>query len=205
MSPDRRATTQEVLVAVQGGARRRAAVGAVLALATTAVLTACTGHPGTAAVVDGTTITTSQLNSAYTEISPYLKDVSTAHVLGLLVAEPTVTAMAAEQGVAASDEAADALLAEVSKADPGATFSDSSVAIARYSVAYTNLQTLPDANTVLQETADRVAKLDVTVNPRFASLDKDNQIGEPTPPAWVVDKNAPRPADSPAPSPSATS
>ena len=56
--------------------------------------------------------------------------------------------LAEEKGVGVSDEDAQALLDQVVQqkvADATATFTEPSLAVARYSIAYSNLQDLPDA------------------------------------------------------------
>ena len=191
---------------VQRRARRRSMVGALVAVAAAVTLSACAGQPGAAAVVNGTAISGSDVHTAYQELSPYFTGATTANVLSVLVEEPTVTALAAEQGVGVSPEDAQALLDSVVKEatpDEHPTFSEPSLAIARYSVAYTNLQKVADAEAVSTELAQRISALDVTVNPRFGTLGKGNAIGEPTTPAWIV-APTPAPSDAPAPTPTPT-
>jgi len=74
---------------------KRSMVGALVALVTAAVLSACAGQPGAAAVVDGTSIPTSDLQTALDELGPYVQGASPAAVLGVLIIEPTVSDMAA--------------------------------------------------------------------------------------------------------------
>jgi len=196
---------------------KRVMVGALTALATAAVLSACAGQPGAAAVVDGTGIPASDLQTALDELGPYVQGASPAAVLGVLVIEPTVTEMAAEAGVAASDEDAQAFLDDVvaqTTPDEDPTFSPASLAIARYFAAYTNLSNLSSQAEVTADITERVADLDVEVNPRFGTLGEGNTITAPIPPTWLVGPAAPaplpdgstnEPGDGPAPSPSATS
>ena len=196
---------------------KRVMVGALTALATAAVLSACAGQPGAAAVVDGTGIPASDLQTALDELSPYVQGASPAAVLRVLVFEPTVTEMAAEAGVAASDEDAQAFLDDVvaqTTPDEDPTFSPASLAIARYFAAYTNLSNLSSQAEVTADITERVADLDVEVNPRFGTLGEGNTITAPIPPTWLVGPAAPaplpdgstnEPGDGPAPSPSATS
>jgi len=195
------------LVAVQWRASVRAA-GVLVALATTATLTGCAGEPGAAAVVDGTAIPTSDVEAALVELAPYFQGVTTTNVLAVLVQEPTVVALADEKGVGVSDEDAQKLLdSVVEQKVKGATadFTDPSLAVAKYSIAYTNLQGLPDATDVGKEIDTRLRALDVEVNPRFGSLTDANQVTDPTPAPWMVKDTAPAaPADGATPAPTPT-
>lgn len=188
------------------GVRR---VGVLLAGGVAAgVLAGCAGQPGAAAVVDGTTIPTSDVRVASDELRPYLQDVSPSNVLTVLVHEPTIVAIAEENGVGVSDEEAAELLESVAKQrDPeaDATFSQPSLDVARYSLAYTRLQGLEDAQEVLGDAQDRIAQLDVEVNPRFGSTDDVNTIVAPTARPWIVAPQASaedgtQPAPEPSPS-----
>ena len=197
--------------AVRGKAVRTA--GLLVALTTTAGLAGCTGEPGAAAVVDGAAVPTSDVEAALTELMPWFEGVTTTNVLSVLVQEPTVVELAEEQGVGVSDEEAQALLDQVVQqkvADATATFTEPSLAVARYSIAYSKLQDLPDAAGIGDEIDARLRGLDVEVNPRFGSLEDGNQIAAPTPAPWIVVPQAGSPADdgstepAPAPTPSAS-
>lgn len=153
------------------------------------VLAGCAGQPGAAAVVDGTAIPTSDVRVASDELRPYLQDVSPSNVLTVLVHEPTIVAVAEENGVGVSEEEAAELLDSVAQQrDPEAdtTFSRPSLDVARYSLAYTRLQGLENAQEVLADAQDRIAELDVEVNPRFGSTDDVNTIVPPTARPWIV-------------------
>jgi len=193
-----------VVVQWRAGAR---AAGALVALATTAGLAGCAGQPGAAAVVDGTAIPTSDVSAALAELEPWFQGVTTTNVLAVLVQEPTVVALAAEKGVGVSDEDAEALLDEVVQQKvqgATATFTDPSLAVARYSIAYTNLQGLPEDAGIGEEIDARLRDLDVELNPRFASLADGNQVAAPVPVPWLVTSATPAPEPTPEPSPSAS-
>lgn len=189
-----------------GGRQVRAlVVGGLGAL----VLVGCAGQPGAAAVVDGTAVPVSDLRSAIDELGPYLNDVSATNVLTVLVHEPTIVEVAAEHGVGVSDEDAEALLDSVvtqQTPDADVTFSDASVAVARYSIALSKIQELPDADAVSQEVTERISALDVEVNPRFGTVEDGNTLVAPTTRPWIVvpqDGAAPdgtEPAPEPSPS-----
>src|SRR6185503_15664229 len=98
--------------------------------------------------VDGTVISASDVEAALTELSPYYQGATTTNLLAVLVQEPTVVELAEEKGVGVSDEDAQALLDRVvdqKVAGTTATFTEPSMAVARYSIAYSNLEGLPDA------------------------------------------------------------
>ncbi|WP_456787937.1 hypothetical protein [Cellulomonas sp. P5_C5] len=186
----------------------------LVALTTTAGLVGCTGQPGAAAVVDGTAIPTADVEAALTELSPYYSGATTTNLLAILVQEPTVVDLAEEKGVGVSDEDAQALLDQVvqQKVEGGtATFTEPSLAVARYSIAYTNLEGLPDAAEMGEEIDARLRDLDIEVNPRFASLEDGFQVAEPAPFPWIVappegstaDDGSTEPAPTPAPTPTA--
>ena len=191
------------------------AAGVLVALATTAGLAGCTGQPGAAAVVDGTAIPTSDVQAALTELLPYYQGATTTNLLAVLVQEPTVVELAEEKGVGVSDEDAHALLDRVVEqkvAGGTATFTEPSVAVARYSIAYSNLEGLPDAADMGKEIDARLRDLDIEVNPRFASLQDGFQIAAPAPLPWIVadssagssaDDSGTEPAPTPEPTPTA--
>lgn len=191
---------------------RTRAAGVLVAL-TAAGLMGCSGQPGAAAVVDGTAIPTSDVEAALAELLPWFQGVTTTNVLSVLVQEPTVVELAEENGVGVSDEDAQALLDEVVKQkspDATATFTEPSLAVARYSIAYSNLEDLPDPAAIGEEIDTRLRALDIEVNPRFASLEDDFQIGAPVAPPWLVRSGSgtsdgvPEPAPTPEPTPSAS-
>jgi hypothetical protein len=183
-------------------------VAGVLLALTTVGLAGCTGQPGAAAVVDGTAIPTADVEAAVTELLPWFQGVTTTNVLAVLVQEPTVVQLAEEKGVGVSPEDAQDLLDEVvrqkvANADP--TFTAPSLAVARYSIAFSSLQDLPDAAAIGDEIDARLRELDVEVNPRFGSLEDGAQVGPPAAPPWLVDtraaeQSAPEPTPEPVPS-----
>jgi hypothetical protein len=206
---ERRRRRSQVAVQWRTGAR---AAGVLVALATTAGLAGCSGQPGAAAVVDGTAIPTADVRAALEELAPYFQGVTTTNVLAVLVQEPTVVGLAAEKGVGVSDEDAEALLDQVVQQKvkgATATFTEPSLAVARYSIAYTNLQGLPEDAGIGDEIDARLRKLDVEVNPRFGTLEDGNQVAEPTPVPWLVtgkssDDGTPAPTPEPTPEPSSS-
>ncbi len=187
-------------VPAAGGAGRRstghgrlsrvalATAGTVGAIVLAAALTACSGRPGAAAVVDGTRIPVSDVESATTELAPYFQGVTPSAVVSVLMLEPTVAAAAAENGVTVSDEQADdrlATLAQQNDPDASPTFSDSSRAIVRYTLEASALSKLTNAADVSADLQARVSALDIELNPRYGTLGADNTIGSTVHP-WLV-------------------
>ena len=165
------------------------AAGVLVALTTTVALAGCTGQPGAAAVVDGTAIPSSDVSTALTELMPYFEEVTTTNLLAVLVQEPTVVELAHEKGVGVSDEDAHDLLDQVVQqkvAGTTVTFSEPSLAVARYSIAFTKLQDLPEAEAIGEEIDTRLRALDLEINPRFGSLEDGNQIGAPVAVPWLA-------------------
>ena len=191
---------------VQG---KRATVGALVALATAVMLSSCAGEPGAAVVVDGTGIPTSEISTAYDELSPIYQGIGADTVIGAFIDEPVVTEMAKEEGVAPSDEQAEAaLMADAQAADPEAnpTFTEPALVVGRYIAGYRALVDATDQASVDKELALRRSRLDVEVNPRYGTLGEGNMVSAASPRSWIVQET---PAldgagDEPSPSPSAT-
>lgn|GEM_PF-379192 len=195
--------------------RRPRVVGVLAGVAAVAVLAGCSdGEPGAAAVVDGTAISTADVRTAKDELGPYLQAVTSLNVLNVLVQEPTVVGLADEEGVGVSDQDAQALLASIATQNGATsvpTFSEPSLTVAKYSIAFNNLQGLTNAKDVASTLDERLSALDVTVNPRFGDLGDGNQIVAPTARPWVVvpktggsddGSTVPQPDATPTPTPS---
>jgi len=187
-------------------------VTVLVAVGGLAALAGCSGQqPGAAAIVDGRTISSSEVRDVLTELTPYFQGATTPNVLSVLIQEPVVVQVAADEGVGVSDEDAQALLdqsVEASGGKAGQHFSDASLDVARYSVAYQNLQTKGDA--ALAEVQKRLEAQKVTVNPRFGHLDEsDVQVSDPVPWPWLHTGSsdataAPTPEPTPSPTPTQT-
>ncbi|MBT0992882.1 hypothetical protein KIN34_01070 [Cellulomonas sp. DKR-3] len=177
--------------------RALAATGGLVAAG---LLAACSGTPGAAAVVDDRVITTSDVQVASDELAALGQQFDVSAVVSVLIQEPTVTAIAQEHGVGVSDADAVALLDQVAASlgqadddtDPGAgeatpeTFSEPTIAIARYSLASGNLQEADDADAIGDEVSERLAALDVDVNPRFGTADENQNVTALTSWPWIA-------------------
>lgn len=168
------------------------------------LLAGCSGTPGAAAVVDDRVIRTSDVQVASDELAALGQSFDVSAVISVLIQEPTVTAIAQEHGVGVSDSDAVALLDQVAESlgqadgattpDAGTgtpeTFSDATIAIARYSLASGNLQEADDADAIGEEVAERLAALDVDVNPRFGTADESQNVTALTSWPWTVTSEA---------------
>ncbi len=201
-----------------GAAGRRPRVVGVLVAGVVAAtlagsLAGCSdGEPGAAAVVDGTVIPTSDVRTAKAELNPYLQAVTSLNVLTVLVQAPTVVGIADKEGVGVSDEDAQALLDSIAQqngAKDAPTFSEPSLTVAKYSIAYNNLQSLPNAKDVATQIDKDLRALDITVNPRFGELADGNQISAPARQPWIVEPKAAggtdNGSDNPTPTPTPSS
>lgn len=164
------------------------------------LLTGCSGQPGAAAVVDGRTITTAEVAQAREELAPIFQQVAASDVLQALILEPFVTQIAAERGVGVNDaEALDLVRSSIGqvvgeKEAASLEFGSGALAIARYSLALTALQDLPDAQEAASDYTERLAAADVEVNPRFGTFTEDLAVTPPETPSWIVPeggRNAP--------------
>ncbi|WP_034648668.1 hypothetical protein [Cellulomonas sp. HZM] len=183
-------------------AARLGAVAVVLALGAT--LAGCSAQqPGSAAVVDGSRIPTSELQQTMTELSPFFQNVSNSAVLSVLIQEPTLSAVAAEHGKGVSDQQAQDYLTQAVAQNGGKgdeTFSQGSLAVARYSLAYQAIQDLAtDDASVNDEVAKKLDALDVKVNPRFGTIADHGQVDDPKPWPWLTTatESTPTPTSTP--------
>lgn len=185
-------------------------VATVAVVAVGGLLAACSGQPGAAAVVDGRTITTAELATAYEELAPLFNGAGAQDVLGVLITEPFAVQVAADEGVGVNDEQALALLRDVAERALGAEeaaaleFGPGSLAIARYSLATSALQDLPDAQAVIEGYQERVLAADIEVNPRYGEFTENLAVTPPVAPSWVVPeggRDAPTEEATPAPTP----
>lgn len=164
--------------------RTRVARLAVVPLALALLLGGC-GRPGTAAVVDGERITDAQLATLVADLerltapTPDAAPVAPSIALATFVQGPTIEEVGAEAGVATSDQQAIDLLDSAAAQSSIETwdYSPELVQFARLALTRQALQADPEAST---EVGDRLAALDVELNPRFGTWD----AGQVTPTAW---------------------
>lgn len=151
---------------------------------TTLLLSACSIHPGAAAVVDGRTISQAYLDQTYFEIgNPGLDKPTT---LLLLIAAPYFIDAAAEQGVGVSEsdgrEAAEAGLAGRDVGD----LSAGTIEFFRLTLALQNLQNAPGGAELVDEVGAEVFSKEMDINPRYGELDAQTGTITRAPLPWIV-------------------
>lgn len=198
----------------------RRTVGTLGSLALVAgVLAGCAdgARPGTAAVVDGRTIPASEVSDAMSQLAPLFNGATPELILQVLIDEPTLTQLAADKGVGINDGEASQFLAQsfqsAGVAAP-AHYSTGSMSIARYQIAASKVQALPDSAGAVADLQKRITALKVTVNPRYGTFDPTAAgVSAPTASPWIVTPAAdpsstpgavPAPTDQGSPSPSVT-
>jgi len=175
--------------------RRRAPVILVLGALLAGALSGCSGEAGAAAVVDGHKITVAELQATAKDLAPYLKDVSQANVLLVLIVAPTFDKAAAQEGVGVSDQQARDLLASQApkgsgKAAAPTEFSPGAIEVARFTLVQQQLQGLPNAAAVAKRVTKQLAALHPEVNPRYGKIDlTTGKLTSPSYP-WLVTKAA---------------
>ena len=180
-------------VARSHGGRQRGAHALVAGSVLLAVglLSACTGQPGAAAVVDGRTISVADVQTATTELAQLFQGVTAQAVLDVLIREPTVSAFASAQGVGVSPDQAVADLKEraANLHLVERVYSAPSLTIGRYLLAEKALGGLASSATVLPELEQRLAAQKVEINARFGVLGDGNTITDAAYP-WLVVRKA---------------
>ncbi len=165
-------------------------VKVVAALAIGALaLVACSTTPGTAATVNGRTITEAQVSQASAEMSEVLGlQVDRQQMLSRLVSTPTVAAVAQQHGIAASDtESAEVLARQaesVGAAVPEDGFSAPTLVIAQSLILEQMVQAAPNAEQIANQIETGRAEMDVQLSPRYGQWDAETGP-VPAPPEWI--------------------
>lgn len=150
-------------------------MGAMLAIALGAAVVAagCSTPPGTAAVVDGRTITHDYLEETRQDMEGFLTRADSATTLGALIAAPYFIDAADEHGVGASEAEARAAIEDalVSVGREDLSVGDGAVEIIRFTMAIQKIQALPDGAEILAETDARVLAAETQISPRYGELD----------------------------------
>lgn len=167
------------------------------ALVVAGALAACSGgQPGAAAVVGDRVISTADVETATRELNAVFGDasLSSTSVVIALVQAPVVDEVAAEAGVAVSEETARDTLAAAAE-DAGVRtdgFSDAAVTVMQLSLAGQALATVPDAEQAQAAVAGSLAEQDLRLNPRFGTVSDEGAFTATTYP-WLVAAPAPAP------------
>ena len=160
----------------------RGGVPAVAGVAVAALLAGCSAHPGTAAIVDGRTISQEYLDETYDDANAQGIAIDKPTMLVLIIAAPYFIEAADESGVGVSvGEARTA--AESLTEGAGAGF----VEFLRLQLALQNLRNLPDGDAMILEIDQRVRALEMDINPRYGELNPDTAEIARAPVPWIVD------------------
>lgn len=154
-------------------------------------LGACSARPGTAAVVDGRTITEAELAAAATELNVFLNLAST-DVLAMLILVAPRAEVATENGLTYSDDTVQQALADA-YANAGhpapARFAESTLVAARSILLDQQLSQSQFA----AEVRERAAGMDVELNPRYGTWTPGGPVQ--VSPEWIyVDEPVAQPA-----------
>ena len=182
----------QVRMATGPRARRRVAA-VLLAGAAVTTLVGCSARPGVAAVVDDRTITQDDVSATQQDLRVLIPDLDAGSVVSAMVAAPYYIDAAAQNGVGVSSEEAreflelnlDARQAEDAASGAPAEMGDGAVEVIRFTLAAQNIETLPDAQQILQGVSEQIGEADLEINPRYGELDAFGEI-VPIALPWLV-------------------
>lgn len=167
----------------------RTVLGATAATVTVAAaLAGCSAQPGTAAVVDGRTITQSQLEDTHADLAPVLEGLDVRTTLVTMIVAPFFIEAAEENGVGVSADQAEAT-ARQSAEQAGTAYQplgEDALEVVRFTMAAQQLQTLPDGAEVLSDVEEQIFAADLDVNPRYGDLDEETGQLVRAPLPWIV-------------------
>lgn len=162
---------------------------AAAALLSALALGGCGAHPGTAAIVDGEQISENELDRAVTDFAAVTgQQIDSPTMLSTLVVAPMILDVAAEYGVAASDDEASALLDRQAEASglpvPEDGYGTGVLQIAKMTIVNQTMSTSPEGGAAMEDVNARITEADVEVNPRYGEFDETGQV-VPQPLPWV--------------------
>jgi hypothetical protein len=154
------------------------------------VLGGCAAQPGTAATVNGTTISENEVDEATSEFIALTgqEDVTPVAVLNTLVEGAVLDPIATEAGYAVSDAEVERFYLEQASL-AGATASpdvDSPafIDLGRYLLQYNEIYASPDAQAIFAEAETARQEADIEVNPRYGQTDEAGDF-VPTVREWI--------------------
>ena len=141
-------------------------------------LAGCAAQPGTAATVNGTTISENEVNEATAEFVALTgrEDVTPVAVLNTLVEGEVLDPIATKAGYAVSDAEVQrffleqASLAGVSQSPD--VDSKAFLDLGRYLLQYNEIYASPDAQTIFAEAEKARQAADIKLNPRYGQTDE---------------------------------
>lgn len=184
---------------------RRVLLSAAVTVTVAGLLTACGMHPGSAAVIEGRSVPTSEIVATLDELAPVSTTITAQTVIGAFITEPVLVKVAGDHGVSVTTDDATAMLDGLYTAK-GLTapseYSDGAVQLARYALLADKLNSRDDLEVIAGEYGTAVQALDVAVNPRFGTFDH-GEVSAPTLPTWVVGSVVAQPSAEPTAEPTA--
>jgi len=178
---------------------RRVLLSAAVTVTVAGLLTACDMHPGSAAVIEGRSVPTSEIVATLDELAPVSTTITAQTVIGAFITEPVLVKVAGDHGVSVTTDDATAMLDGLYTAK-GLTapseYSDGAVQLAH------KLNSRDDLEVIAGEYGTAVQALDVAVNPRFGTFDH-GEVSAPTLPTWVVGSVVAQPSAEPTAEPTA--
>jgi hypothetical protein len=169
-------------------ARRPLAVAGAVVLAAT-LLSACTGQPGAAAVVDGRRIDVSALQQGTKELAPYFSGIDQASVLLVLMEAPALDAVASDAGLGVSAQQASDALATTAKdagTNPVPVFGEAAIVTQRFLMEKDALQKSPNATELVAKVGVRLKAAKAEVSPRYGALDMAQGTATAIAYPWLV-------------------
>ena len=168
---------------------RRALRGGVVGLALVLALAGCTRSGTVAAVVDGTSISVSDVQRAVAELGPVYQGATLPILLKVLIVGPTFLDVASKYGAGVSEtQAVDSLKQAYATQKLAApqSFGPGAITVERFLLAVDALNALPKASEAIAEAEARAQKLHVDVSPRFGKLDFKTGTIVPLAYSWIV-------------------
>lgn len=136
-------------------------------------LAGCSARPGTAAVVDGRSISESELSDAVEDLTALLgAPAGTTPVLERLIKEPVAVEVGSEIGISVTDDQVHDFLdgiAEQEGRQPPASYSSGATTVGRFIMITSAAPQDETGAQLLQEIETRSAELDVELNPRYGT------------------------------------
>lgn len=157
-------------------------------------LTACSGQPGAAAIVDGQSISENEVAQTVEVWQPLLQNQLTpAAMLAPMIQAPVLLDVASEHGLGASvDDAVQYLddRAEQAQVTPPEEYPDGALEVARMQIVVEVLNSgSVDPQQISADLTERIGELDVELSPRYGEWDPEAAGGSfitPTTPEWIL-------------------
>lgn len=157
-------------------------------------LTACSGQPGAAAVVDGQRISENDVAQTVEVWQPLLQErLSPAAMLAPMIQAPVLLDVAAEHGIGASVDDATQYLndrAEQAQVTPPEEYPNGALEVARMQIVVEVLNSgSVDPQQISADLTERLGELEVELSPRYGEWDPEAAGGgfiAPAAPEWIL-------------------